>query len=178
MAFVSPPTYQLTYGDFNNQYSGPVTVTLDQYVLNACVKWPSVCDMGLHGTPLRSEARCSLPLATPCQYQGQLYTNAAQVDNFKFNVAPFGPGAPTTTFYNYISNPNDLYRLNTVSWLNVNNSSTCASQLDNAIPEDFYALGWFNYIAGASNGFQQVCNTTTGVPASTLTTPAVSANSG
>lgn len=32
MAFVSPPTYQLTYGDLNNQYSGPVTVSLDQYV--------------------------------------------------------------------------------------------------------------------------------------------------
>lgn len=133
----------------------------------------------LHSTaPLpRTDPRCSLPLATPCQYQNQLYTNAAQVDRFNFNAVPFGPGAPATTFYNYISNPNDLYRLNTVSWLNTTNNATCVSQIDNLIPEDFYALGWLNYISGQQNGFQQVCNTTTGLPSSTLTTPAVTSAS-
>ena len=43
MAFVSPPTYQLTWGDLNNQYNGSVTVTLNQYVLCMLVSCCAVC---------------------------------------------------------------------------------------------------------------------------------------
>ncbi len=32
-AFVTPPTYQLIYGNLTNQYNGTITVKLNQYVV-------------------------------------------------------------------------------------------------------------------------------------------------
>ena len=94
------------------------------------------------------------------------------MDSFAFNTAPFGPGASSTNYYNYISEANELYKLNTVSWIDPANDKSCYSQLDHLVPEDFHALGWLNYInANPALGFRQVCNTTTGVTPSTVTNP-------
>ncbi|KAK9803125.1 hypothetical protein WJX73_008346 [Symbiochloris irregularis] len=99
------------------------------------------------------DSTCSLALQTPCEYNGTLQYNIAEVKDVNFTTYP-----SFTFFKDYVGCPaTNLDALDSWAWTDpAPGSSQCREQQTSFLPPSFFQGGWLFY----DGGYQVPCNAT------------------